>query len=133
MNFEIFSYFVLGLVLVITTKRAVPVLILRLFAPITAGAIVGIRHPIAILVANLVLLEFVFGAIIALIYARLGLRCISGKVLTTIGAVGILYVAYYNFSWAANGEQMIMVDVGAFGRVATWGVCAALIVAGTVF
>jgi peptidoglycan/LPS O-acetylase OafA/YrhL len=133
MNFEIFFYFVLGLVLLVTIKRAITVLIGLLIASITTGAFLGTRHPVAILVANPILLEFVFGAIIALVYARLGRRRIPGIVLATIGTIGIIYVAYYNFPWAANGEQMIMADIGAFGRVATWGLCAALIVAGTVF
>jgi exopolysaccharide production protein ExoZ len=133
MNFEIFFYFLLGLVLVKTIKWAVPVLIFLLVSSTALGSILGIRHPIIILVANPVLLEFVFGALIALLYARLGRHRLAGIFAAAIGCIATFYLAAQNLPSIANGEQMILVDNGSFARVATWGICAALIVGGTVF
>jgi exopolysaccharide production protein ExoZ len=133
MNFEIFFYFLLGLMLLKTIKWAVQLLIILLITATAVGSIVGIRHPVAIVIANPILLEFVFGAIIALLYARLRRRRVAGIAAAAIGVMATLYFAAHNYPYIASGLQMVMVDDGAFARVATWGVCAALIVGGTVF
>jgi exopolysaccharide production protein ExoZ len=133
MNFEIFFYFLLGLVLFKTIRRAVPVLILSLILSVLVGSVVGIRHPVVILIGNPILLEFVFGAILALLYVRIGRRRVPGIIVSTIGILSTFYVAAQNLPSVANGEQMILLDRGGFARIATWGICAALIVGGTVF
>lgn len=134
MNFELFFYLLLGLILIKTIKWAVPVLILLLVSLIAIGSITGIRHPVAILIANPILLEFVFGAAIGLVYARIGRRRVAGIVVTALGIAATLCLPSLRLPFTvANGAQMIMVDDGALARAATWGICAALIVGGTVF
>jgi exopolysaccharide production protein ExoZ len=132
MNFEVFFYLLLGLVLLKTVKRAVPLMMFILVALCSIGAIVGIRHPIVILAANPMLLEFVFGAAIALLYARIGRKPVLGIIVLAAGiAVSLCIRTIYSDS-IANGMQMIMTDRGPFGRVITWGLSAALIVGGLV-
>ena len=133
MMFEMFFYFVLGLLLLKTVKWAVPALIAMLTISVGIGAVVSILHPIWIVVCNPILLEFVFGAILSLLYARVGRRRIAGIVLTATGVVAAILLQMHNPPAAATGLQMVMVDKGVFLRVATWGVCAAVIVAGLVF
>jgi exopolysaccharide production protein ExoZ len=133
MNFEIFFYFVLGILLLSSVKRAVPLLIVFLTALASLSVIVDIRHPIAILVCNPILLEFVFGAIIALAYVRFGHRRLPGILLTAIGFVTSVVINAWNLPQVATGEQMIMANAGAFARAGSWGICAALIVGGVVF
>ena len=133
LNFEVFFYLLLGLVLFVTIKRAVPTLIAILLSLCALGAIVGIQHPVINLAANPMLLEFVFGAGIALLYARIGRKRALGFCLTLLGIAASLYVRAQSLPNVANGGQMIMRDQGAFGRVGTWGICAALLVGGLVF
>ena len=72
MMFEVFFYLLLGLTLLSTIRRAVPVLIVILTSSVLIGSIIGIRHPILIVACNPILLEFVFGAVLALLYTRFG-------------------------------------------------------------
>jgi exopolysaccharide production protein ExoZ len=133
LDFEMFFYIVLGLTLLKTIKWAVPFLIALFSISVALGAIVDIRHPVLILASNPMLLEFVFGAALALLYARIGQRRIAGIVLTTIGVVASILLQIHNPPSVASGLQMVMLDDGVFLRVATWGVCALVIVSGVVF
>jgi exopolysaccharide production protein ExoZ len=133
LNFEVFFYFLLGLILLRTVKRAVTYLILILLLLCGIGMIFGIVHPVVNLIANPILLEFVFGAAIALMYVRIGRKRAFGVCLTLVGIIASFYVRAQTLPSVANGAQMIMQNQGAFGRVGTWGVCAALLVGGLVF
>ncbi|MBW4038837.1 MAG: acyltransferase [Acidobacteria bacterium] len=133
MSFEMFFYVLLGLILLKTVKRAIPALMFLLIAAVAIGSVVGIKHPVAILVGNPILLEFVLGAAIALLYVRVAKRRVAGITLAVIGAAASVYLSMQFLPSVAVGPQMILVDKGVFPRVATWGICAALIVGGIVF
>ena len=93
----------------------------------------GNRKVIHAPACNPILLEFVFGALLSLLYARIGQRRIAGIVLTSIGVVGSILLQLSNPPAIASGFQMIWADQGVFLRVATWGVLALMIVSGVVF
>jgi len=133
MMFEIFFYSLLGLILLRTVRWAVPTLILVLTASVVLGSLWDIRHPFWIVAANPILLEFVFGALIAVLYARVGVRRPMGMFLTAFGVFASLWMAAHNPYWIANGGQMILINQGAFYRAVTWGGCALFLVAGVVF
>ena len=133
MMFEMFFYLLLGLLLLKTVKWAVPSLIALLTLSVTIGAFVSILHPIWIVAGNPILLEFVFGALLSLLYASIGQRRTAGIALTCIGVVASILLQMLNPPAIASGFQMIWVDQGVFLRVATWGVLALVIVAGVVF
>jgi exopolysaccharide production protein ExoZ len=133
MSFEMFFYLILGTILLKTVQRAVPALMLLLLTLVVIGSMVGIRHPVAILIANPILLEFVFGATIALIHVRAGNRRIPGIAITSLGVITSCYLSIQYLPGVAIGPQMILIDRGVFARVATWGVSAALLVSGIVF
>lgn len=133
MMFEMFFYLLLGLLLLKTVKWAVPSLIALLTLSVTLSAFFNILHPLWIVAGNPILLEFVFGALLSLLYVRIGHRRILGIVLTCTGAVAAIVLQNLDPPAIANGFQMIWVDHGVFLRVATWGVLALVIVAGVVF
>jgi peptidoglycan/LPS O-acetylase OafA/YrhL len=82
--------------------------------------------------ANPILLEFVFGACIALIYRALGRHRRAGIALTLIGVIGAIAVKFF-FDTGAMSMEMILNDNGVTHRALTWGLAAAFIVAGIIF
>jgi exopolysaccharide production protein ExoZ len=133
MTFEMFFYLVLGLILLITTRRAVQVLVALLSISGCMGLRVNICHPIVILACNPLLLEFVFGALLALLYMRYGQHPLIGRALTFIGIASALYLGKQHSLSIAYNSVMIFGNVGVFARVATWGLSAAVLVAGAIF
>jgi exopolysaccharide production protein ExoZ len=133
MMFELFFYALLSLILLRTVRWAIPALIGLLGGLVAIGLLCDIRHPVWIVASNPILLEFVFGAVLALLYARVGARRRIGMALTGLGVCASCWFALHNPSTAATGAQLILADEGVFLRVATWGVCALLLVAGIVF
>jgi exopolysaccharide production protein ExoZ len=131
--FEIFFYYTLAIILLKTIKWAVPALIVLLVASICIGGFVDIRRPFWIIACNPILLEFVFGSALALLYTRFGRRRALGIVLTIAGVAAAFCVQSLYLPNTANGLQMILTDTGVFARVFTWGICAALIVGGVIF
>lgn len=131
--FEIFFYYILGLILLRTTRRAVPTLITLLVFAACCSHFINICHPFWIIACNPILLEFVFGAFLALLYERFGRRRRLGILLTLAGVVATFCMPLLHGFTIANGLQMVLTDNGVFARVFTWGICAALIVGGVIF
>lgn len=130
--FEMFFYYVLALIQVFTVKRAVPWLIASLSLAVTLGTIYSIHRPYLVLVGNPILLEFVFGACLALLYRRFGRRRSIGIGLTLAGAIGAIVVrAFYDHG--AMSMEMILADDQVLRRVFTWGLAAAAMTAGVIF
>jgi peptidoglycan/LPS O-acetylase OafA/YrhL len=132
MVFEMFFYYVLSLILLITVRRAVPISLAILSGAVLAGAFLDFRRPVWIVVCNPILLEFVLGALVALAYRRFGTRRRMGMVLVIIGALASLSLFAIPFP-VANGLPMVMTAVAVKMRVATWGMAAVMIVGGVVF
>ena len=130
--FEMTFYFLLALLLLRTVKFAPYALMLVLCACVGGGALMGIRRPILVILCNPILLEFVFGALIAVIYRGTGKRYRLGMACTIVGSVIAVYWAQGATFQVANGMQMIITDSAVFARVATFGVAALLIVGGVV-
>lgn len=130
--FEMFFYYVLALIQLFTVKRAVPCLIASLSLAVALGTIYSIRRPYLILVGNPILLEFVFGACLALLFRRFGRRRLMGIVLTLGGAIGAIAVRALCVHGAASME-MILADDQVWRRVLTWGLAAGTLTAGVIF
>jgi peptidoglycan/LPS O-acetylase OafA/YrhL len=127
-----FFYYLLSAVQLVTVKHAVQGLILILCGAVLIGRFYSIRRPYLIVAANPILLEFVFGACIALIYRNLGRRRRIGISLTFVGVAAAIAVKLF-FDTAATWMRMILTDDGVTHRAFTWGLAAALVVAGIVF
>lgn len=118
MVFEMIFYYTLSAILLVTVKRAVPVSIAFLTG--------------AVFLSNPLMLEFVFGAVIALVFARVGKQNGLGIYLLLLGVLVSLFLRAYPEQGGAAGMTMAVSSVGAMRHVLTWGLSAALIVSGTV-
>jgi exopolysaccharide production protein ExoZ len=137
LNFEMIFYYLLASLLIVTVRRAIPTMIAVLALAVVIGALVGIRRPFVIVVCNPMLLEFIFGALLALVYTRVpGVHSRAGRrVGLGVLLVGIAFAVYlwvYPPAGAATGLQMVLWDLGIFRRVFTYGIAAMLLVGGTV-
>jgi exopolysaccharide production protein ExoZ len=130
--FEMFFYYLLSAIQLVTVKHAVQAMILILGGAVTIGSVYHIRRPYLIVFANPILLEFVFGACIALIYRSLGRCRLQGIILTVLGVICVIAVKLF-FNNGATSMQMILTDDHVMYRALTWGAAAALVVAGIIF
>jgi exopolysaccharide production protein ExoZ len=130
--FEMFFYYAISCILLFTVRWAIPTSIALFTAAILLGAVIGIRHPILNVVCNPMLFEFVFGAVIALLHARLGRRRPQGILFLLLGTIAALYL-HFAGPTVANGSQMILTNSLVSARVFTWGLSAALVVGGMIF
>ena len=131
--FEMTFYVLLALVLLRTVKLAPYTLIGLLCMAVGVGAVMDIHRPFWIIVCNPILLEFVLGAVIALLYRSVGRRPRLGMILTMLGIAATFFWARVDSPRIADGVTMIAKDAGVFARVATFGLAAFLIVGGVVF
>lgn len=91
--FEMFFYAVMAAILLVTIRRAVPAIMTFFCLTPMIGMIVGLRLSHWIVLCNPILLEFVFGMIIALAYRRFGSRRSFG--LPLVGVTLSLYLRAY--------------------------------------
>ena len=130
--FEMIFYCLIFLVLLAKPRQAVSITIALLLALVAIGSVIDIRHPVLIGLLNPLLLEFVFGCVIALLYQRFGPQRRFGFGLLTIATAISFSLNHLHFP-TADGMQMIVANLHVFARVATWGLAAAGVVAGMVF
>src|ERR1700733_2658712 len=99
MVFEMFFYYVLAAVLLVTVKWAVPVSIMVFGTAVLGGHVFNVQNPEWITFSSPLLLEFIFGAIAALTFIRFGRRRRLGIALLVIG-IGI---SFYMRSYPQQG------------------------------
>ena len=133
MIFEMFFYYVLAAILLVTVKRAVPVSIAFFGAAVLLGESIGVQRPVWITFSSPILLEFIFGAIAALAFLRFGQRRRLGIAMLIVGAAISLYMRAHPQQGGAAGIDMVLSSAGATRRVLTWGLAAMLIVSGVIF
>jgi peptidoglycan/LPS O-acetylase OafA/YrhL len=130
--FEVFFYALLSVLLLKTIRYAVPALIAVLLLLVGAGTVIDIHRPVLIILCNPILLEFAFGAAIALVFRQTGQRRNLGIACTVAGAALALLFHNVHPANVAGGQQMITIDAGVFLRVGTFGIAAVLLVGGIV-
>jgi exopolysaccharide production protein ExoZ len=133
MIFEMFFYYVLALVLLVTVKRAVAVSIAIIGFTVLLGEVIDVHSPALVVISSPILLEFILGAVVALAFVRFGQQRGVGVILLVAGVAASLYMRAYPDEGGAAGIDMVLSSVGAFRHVLTWGMAAALIVAGVIF
>lgn len=143
--FEMFFYLTITLFIFVNPRQAPRNMIWALLALVGGGVVLGVHHPILILVANPILLEFVAGALLALWYQRLvtagdfevkfqrslfPLRLGSALLLA-----GVVFTALVTWAFPANSsiEGNTVWGMQGWQRIATWGLAGWLLTAGTVF
>lgn len=130
--FEVTFYFTVGLVLLITVRRAVPVVVTLFGLLGLLGCVRGTPSTFWIMFSNPMLLEFVFGAVLALLFRRFGRRPAIGIPLLILGVAAIYYLQIVPPPGAYSMAQILTGDhVGP--RPFTWGLASAMLVGGIVF
>jgi exopolysaccharide production protein ExoZ len=134
--FEMLFYLVITAALLFT-RRAAQVAIVLLTVTVLLSTSFDIVRPVVVYLCNPIVLEFVFGAAIALIPRRLPtLRRLGPLLMLLGGALAVTLQALVpdtRHPAIANGFQMILANDSVFRRAGTWGIAGALIVAGAVF
>jgi peptidoglycan/LPS O-acetylase OafA/YrhL len=128
--FEMAFYFLLAAVQIFTVRRAVPAIVVVLCGLVLLGRSMQIRRPILIVFFNPMLLEFVFGSLIAMAFQRWGQRRRLGIALVVTGSIAAVLMRL--FEVPSPPEYWILDDHGVVLRAFTWGLAAAAIVGGVV-
>jgi peptidoglycan/LPS O-acetylase OafA/YrhL len=132
MMFEMYFYYVFAAVLLITVLRAVPLVIALLSFVVILGSFVDIRRSYLIVACNPMLLEFLFGAVLALLHRRFGTKRRAGITLLALGVIASFGLRIFSLS-TTNGMNEVKRGTHLMPGVLTWGVAAAMIVGGMVF
>ncbi len=133
--FEMYFYLVLTIFMVFTPRSLVRITTLFLCAMVIAGTIVDIHRPLLVIWMNPIVLEFVFGCLIGLMFSQ---RTLTSRTRTTgvwISAMGAFWLAVTVFTGYGNASEArsIMSGHDCWLRVGVWGVPAALLVGGGIF
>jgi exopolysaccharide production protein ExoZ len=131
--FEMYFYVVLTWALFLAPRFLVRNTVLFLLAAVSAGALIGIRRPWLVILMNPMLLEFVFGCLLGLVFARTrhigsALRR-PGAALAAIGGIALLSTIFLGYG-SANDAFHILAGRDCWLRVSVWGVPSALLVGG---
>jgi peptidoglycan/LPS O-acetylase OafA/YrhL len=134
--FEFYFYLVLAVFLFWTPRFVVRNTSVFLCGMVAVGAIIGFRRPLLILWMNPMLLEFVFGCLIGLLFAgrrSAGISAsMSGRWLAVLGAC-LLAATIFTGYGAANYQGMVLNGLSSWLRVGVWGVPSAFLVGGVIF
>jgi peptidoglycan/LPS O-acetylase OafA/YrhL len=141
--FEMYFYAALALFVIWTPRRLVQNTVALLSGMAIAGIWIDIHRPLLVLWMNPMVLEFVFGCLIGLIYVRsTARRTLKAQTaarssrgwaaLAALGAILLVVTIFTGYGRGSN-QDWIMAGYGAWLRVAVWGVPAALLVGGTIF
>lgn len=128
--FEMTFYFLLAAIQLFTVRRAVPAIVVVLCGLVLLGRSMQIRRPILIVFFNPMLLEFVFGSLIAMAFQRWGQRRRLGIALVVTGSIAAVLMQLFDVP--SPPEYWILDDHGVVLRAFTWGLAAAAMVGGVV-
>jgi len=134
--FELYFYLVLSTFLFLTPRAVVRNTTLFLGAMVVLGALIGIRHPLLVVWMNPMVLEFVLGCLIGLLYVRLrnsGARVSSiAKWFALFGAVLLAATVFTGYGSASESSTILAGD-DCWLRLGVWGFPSALLVGGVIF
>jgi exopolysaccharide production protein ExoZ len=139
--FEMYFYFVLAAWMALAPRHLVRGTILFLAGMVSLGTAMGFKRPLLVLWANPVLLEFLFGCLVGVAYARLRgsgagserLHHVAkiGAWLTAIGAAALTVTLFTGYG-TANFQGLVLNGESSWLRVGVWGVPSVLLVLGAV-
>lgn len=133
--FEFYFYLVLAAFLFWTPRFVVRNAAVFLCAMVAVGAVLGFRRPLLILWMNPMILEFVFGYLIGMLYARfhnIGTSASRPGLWLAMLGTGLLAATIFTGYGAANYQGMVLNGLGSWLRVGVWGVPSALLVGGVI-
>lgn len=120
LNFEMYFYLVFAFLLMFNRRYFIPLLAVFLLGGIAAGYAFSLNSPTYYVVTSPLLIEFLLGCIIGLLYKRqLALSTVVSGILAISGAGMLIATGFY--------------DTSGITRVIKWGIPGALLVGGAVF
>jgi peptidoglycan/LPS O-acetylase OafA/YrhL len=134
--FELYFYLLLAAFLLFTKRSVVRSTVTFLCGMVALGLIAGFRHPLLIFWMNPLILEFVFGCLIGLLFDRCSKANLSfGRLGLGLAALGVALLAATVFTGygAASAATSILAGQDCWLRVAVWGLPSALLVGGVIF
>lgn len=133
--FEMYFYVILTIFMVWTPRSVARNAAILLCGMVIAGSLAGIHRPMIVIWMNPIVLEFVFGCIIGLMYSSRKsdvAKTNRGLWIAIVGAL-LLTATIFTGYGRASEEDWIMAGYYCWLRVGVWGVPSALIVGGVIF
>ena len=131
--FEMYFYFILAIFLFISPQVLVRNTVVFLIAVVLVGTLIGIERPWLGIAMNPMLLEFVFGCALGMLFYRTRHRAATlrrpGAALAAIGAIALLSTIFFGYG-SANDAFHILAGRDCWLRVGVWGVPSAILVGG---
>lgn len=133
--FEMYFYLILTLFMVWTPRSLVRNTVAFLCGMVILGTLVNIHRPLIVIWMNPIVLEFVFGCLIGLVFSRSHVNVKTKTVGFWIAAIGAVSLAATIFTGygRASEQDWILAGYHSWLRVGVWGVPAALLVGGVIF
>jgi peptidoglycan/LPS O-acetylase OafA/YrhL len=133
--FEMYFYLVLTLFMVWTPRSLVRNTVVLLCGMVIVGTLVDIHRPLIVIWMNPMVLEFVFGCLIGLIFSHSLTTFKTRQIGLWIAVLGAVLLAATIFTGygRASEQDWILVGYYCWLRVGVWGVPAALLVGGVIF
>jgi peptidoglycan/LPS O-acetylase OafA/YrhL len=133
--FEMYFYLILTVFMVWTPRSLVRNTIVFLSGMVLLGIFVNIHRPLIVIWMNPMVLEFVFGCLIGLIFSHTIVTPRTRKIGIWIAIVGATLLAATIFTGygQASEQDWILAGYDCWLRVGVWGMPAALLVGGMIF
>jgi exopolysaccharide production protein ExoZ len=133
--FEMYFYLVLTVFMIWTPRSLVRNTALFLCGMVIVGLVVDIHRPLIVIWMNPMVLEFVFGCLIGLIFSHSIMTSRTKHVGMWIAVIGGVLLAATIFTGygQASEQDWILAGYYCWLRVGVWGVPAALLVGGVIF
>ena len=134
--FEFYFYYLLTVFFVLTPRALMRNTAIALGCMAAMGAVLGIQHPLLTLWMNPMILEFVFGCMVGMLYLRaekqLAAMQSRGWGISILGAFLLVATIFTGYGEASE-SGVILSGQDCWLRVGVWGIPAALLVGGMVF
>jgi exopolysaccharide production protein ExoZ len=132
--FEMYFYLVLTAFAAWKPQQVVRNTITFLCCMAVSGLAIGIHRPLLVIWMNPIILEFVLGCTIGLLYTRTrrNSATMMGLALAVTGSV-LLAITIFTGYGQASEARWIMTGHSCWLRIGVWGVPAALLVGGVIF
>ncbi len=134
--FEIYFYLLLAGFLATTPRFVIRNTAVFLCCMVALGTLIGIHRPLLILWMNPMVLEFVFGCMVGMFFAR-NYQCSDknarwGMWMAVLGGVLLTATIFTGYDYASEAPY-ILSGRDCWLRVGVWGIPSALLVGGMVF
>ena len=133
--FEMYFYLILTIFMVWTPRSLVRNTVAFLCGMVILGTLVNIHRPLIVIWMNPIVLEFVFGCLIGLIFSRSAVNVKTRTIgfwVAAIGAVSLAATIFTGYGLASE-QDWILAGYYSWLRVGVWGVPATLLVGGVIF